>query len=567
MPANHTRQALALLLLGSVTAWSQTLPNAGSVLQQLDRDRAAVLPMTAPPPPMAPTAPHSNTDFTVTVQTFAFAGNTLLSAAQLQQAVQPYRNRPLNFDQLQAATQAVSEAYREAGWIVRAYLPEQDFAVSGGTVTIQVLEARLGRLQSQGDPGIRVAIAQLEALFDSHLAAGQLLRADQLDRALLLADDLPGVSVAASLRAGAQSGETDVVLHLSPEPLVRGNVGVDNTGSRSTGAERLVAGLGLASPLGLGDAWDTQFIHTEGSDYLRLQASLPAGRNGLRLGAAVSALDYHLVAPEFVPLRAKGWAHTAGLEAVYPLLRARAHNLYLSANLDRKEYDNQSSAITTSRYHTDMLRLGLSGNRYDTFGGGGVSNLALDLGFGYLDLGGSPNQASDASGPQTAGAFNRLNFQLNRLQTLSPTLSFNAALSGQWADKNLDSSERLYLGGADGVRAFPTNEAGGASGHLLHLELRWSPQARFTLTAFGDYGQVTVNRNNAFAGAATPNTYSLDGAGLSAAWQGAGGPVRPSVKATWSRRLNSNPAAIANGHDQDGSLDHDRLWIVANLQF
>ena len=36
----------------------------------------------------------------------------------------------------------LAAAYREAGWVVRAYLPQQDIA--GGTVTIQIVEAIFG---------------------------------------------------------------------------------------------------------------------------------------------------------------------------------------------------------------------------------------------------------------------------------------------------------------------------------------------------------------------------------------------------------------------------------------
>ena len=40
--------------------------------------------------------------------------------------------------ELQHLTDAVSEAYRQAGWLVRAYIPRQD--LSGPELTVQVIE-------------------------------------------------------------------------------------------------------------------------------------------------------------------------------------------------------------------------------------------------------------------------------------------------------------------------------------------------------------------------------------------------------------------------------------------
>ena len=79
--------------------------------------------------------------------------------------------------------------------------------------------------------------------------------------------------------------------------------------------------------------------------------------------------------------------------------------------------------------------------------------------------------------------------------------------------------------------------------------------------------KITVNADNRFAGAAAPNSYSLDGAGLSLAWRGSNAVIRPTLVATWARRLGSHPSPGSSGQDQDGSLDRDRLWLLGSLQF
>ncbi|MCX7178390.1 MAG: BamA/TamA family outer membrane protein [Proteobacteria bacterium] len=136
------------------------------------------------------------------------------------------------------------------------------------------------------------------------------------------------------------------------------------------------------------------------------------------------------------------------------------------------------------------------------------------------------------------------------------------SLTGQLASKNLDSSEKFYLGGSSGVRAYPASEGGGAEGHLLTLELRWRLPEGITLTAFHDNGRVTVNRHNDYIGAATPNVISLRGSGLALAWQTSSGL---NLKLTWARRQGSNPNPTASGNDQDGSLKDNRLWLITSL--
>jgi len=274
----HRSLPLLALLLSCATL-THAQPDAGTLRQQIEQERDAALPkkiapQIAPAPqPMAPVA-----GITITVTAFQFAGNTLLSDEQLMPAVAKFLNRPLDFAELQKAAVAVANLYREAGWIVRAYLPAQD--INDGAVTIQIVEAVFGGLHHEGPEPTRLKLPYVIDIFEAQQKAGEPLNAEALDRALLLTDDLPGVGATGSLREGAQPHETDLVLKLADEPLTIGEVVFDNTGSRSTGSGRLSANLNLNSPFSLGDLFTANAIHTQGSDYLRLSATLPVGPNG-----------------------------------------------------------------------------------------------------------------------------------------------------------------------------------------------------------------------------------------------------------------------------------------------
>ena len=551
------------LVLIAAQAHAQTPPDAGALQQQIDRERQQQLPKRiAPEKPAEPAAMKPLTGVTLTVTQFRFAGNTLLSNEHLAPIVASYQNRPLDFAQLQAAATAVANAYRDAGWVVRAYLPAQD--IKDGSVTIQIVEAVFGGVHYQGIEPSRFKLAEVLQMFDAQQPKGTPLNTDALDRALLLADDLPGIAVSGTLREGSGERETELALKLADEPLAVGEANLDNTGSRSTGKERLSANLNLNSPFSVGDLVSANAIHTEGSDYLRLGGTLPIGYDGWRAGINGSHLSYKLVAPEFSALGAKGTSDTVGAEAAYPIIRSRLRNLYLGINADHKTFDNESGGSTSTRYKVDTFSLALNGNLFDNIGGGGANSANLTLVAGNLDLGGSPNQTADATTTRTAGHYTKLRYAATRQQVITEEISFFTALAGQLAGKNLDSSEKFYLGGSAGVRAYPSNEGGGSEGQLLNLELRWKLPDGFVVTGFYDYGHITVNRHNDFTGAAALNDYSLKGAGLSVAWQM---PEGLNLKGTWARRIGDNPNPTATGHDQDGSLVKNRFWLTASLPF
>lgn len=541
---------LSLCSLSATCAMAQTPPDAGALQQQIERERAVQLPKKiAPDKPVQPAAMKPASGVVISVKQFRFAGNTLLSAEQLVPVVAGYLNRPLDFNQLQAAAAAVADTFREAGWVVRAYLPAQD--IQDGIVTIQVVEAVFGGTQIEGQAQ-RMTANQILRGVDAQQAQGQALNADALDRALLLADDLPGVAVSGALRAGKGEGETDLVLKLADEALLIGNASLDNTGARSTGRERLAANLNLNSPFGIGDQVSANLILSRGSDYVRLGYSVPIGAQGWRVGANASRLAYELVGSDFSALQAEGTSTSVGVEASYPLIRSRLKNLYLTLNVDRKDFDNEALGGTSSDYDINNFAIGLNGNLFDNLGGGGANSASLVLVNGKVDLG----TLEIRENPALDGGFAKLRYGFSRQQVITNEVSLFAALTGQETSDDLDSSEKFYLGGAYGVRAYPTNEAGGASGMLANIELRWRLPQGVILSGFYDHGRVHNDDGSP--------SYSLKGAGLAAAWQTDFGL---NLRGTWARRIGDNPNPAANGDDQDGSLNKNRIWLSASLSF
>lgn len=537
--------------------------DAGLLQQQMERSQPLKLPlMISPKSDKLPIAESSKTGPLVTLKQFRFTGNSKLSSQMLSTVVSQYLGKSLSFSQLEAVLIDVSEAYREAGWVVRVFLPEQD--IVNGIVDVQIIEATFGEvIVKEKLPGVATSEV-LKKIINAQQESSQLLSSQAIDRALLIAGDISGALVTGSLQEGQVEGQTDLLLKLLGKPLLQGGITTDNTGAVSTGASRILVNLGVNNFLAAGDTLSTQLMSTTGTKYIRIGNSMPIGVYGLRVGVNASKLNYNVLQLA-AELDAKGSSDTLGLEASYPLIRSRLQNLSVNFSVDGKNFKNLSAGEVSSEYKNKIISLGLSGNSFDSLGGGGANSANLTLFQGKLNLDGSPNAEEVAFTTQTNGLYRKLRYTLIRQQEVTNQLSLYAALSGQLANKNLDSSEKFYLGGSSGVRAYPSSEGGGASGTALNLELRWQVASGYSWVGFFDAGHVTVNRSNNFSSAPAVNDFVIKGAGVAINWQVKNGLE---LKAIWARRIGNNPNAdLITGSDQDGSLVKNRFWASANLLF
>ncbi len=564
MPIKTRHQVCALtLLVLAANASAQQAVDAGALQQQLQRERSpAVTELPKPVQPIAAQAPEALGP-SIAVSGFAFVGNTLLSEAKLQAVVANFVGRNLTYAELQGVAAAVAEAYREAGWVVRSYLPQQE--VSNGRVSIQIVEAQFGQVVVQNTDTAAAPRVAPDLLKSRVLAAqrpGEPVNTLQIDRALLLLGELPGVVVQGKFAPGQKDRETDLVLQTVNAPFITGDVRIDNTGSRATGSTQLSGDVTLASPTQVGDALQLNLMHTQGSDYARLAYARPVGLIGAVVDVNGSYLNYKVVDSNLPALQATGSASTLGLNVGYPLLRTRSASLTAALGAEQKHYVNEAGNVPVSNYRINTLGLRVSG--YQGMGGDGLAAASLNLITGNVDLSGSANAAGDALSVRTQGRFAKLGYRISRQQPINQRISFLASLRGQLANKNLDSAEKFYLGGGSGVRAFAPGEAAGSAGQLANIELQTRLSAEFNLLGFYDWGRVQVNIDNAFPGAPLQNEAILKGAGLSLAWSN---NKNANASLTWARRIGRNPNALANGSDSDGTLVKHRFWLTASLYY
>lgn len=549
--------ATALCILSS-TAFAQNVPDAGSLLRENERQQLRTLPAPQAVPQTPLAKPKGGV--VVTIKAFRLVGNGLIGEGELQAVLAPWIGKKADFNDLQQAANAVAEEYRRRGWFARTQLPEQD--ISEGVITINILEGKLGavHIDDQGKP-LRISKDFVSESITARQKSGDPLNLAYLDRSSSLLNDTPGIAVSTVLASGKEAGESDVVVKIEDKPLVTATLQADNQGARSTGENKATLNGTLDNPFGMGDQIQLNTNASRGSEYAKLGYSLPVGRDGLRMGISSSAMQYRLIG-DLASLKANGDAQTYGINGLYPLLRSSTRNINFSAAYDRKYYYNEANAVTTSDKTLDALILGLSGDQLDGFGEGGITLWSLNVAGGHVDLSATPsNENADRIGPRTSGSYQKLGYSLARLQRLTNKATFWASLNGQFAGKNLDSSEKMSLGGPSGVRAYPVLEGNGDEGWLATLETRYNIHPEVQVSAFYDHGWIRLSHDANYTGSPLVNTGTLKGAGMSISW---GQPGNFSLRATWAHRIGDNPFANPlNDKDQDGSLDKDRFWLTA----
>ena len=557
--------ACGAMLFSNVASAQATPPvNAGSLLEEVERQRPPpAAPRSGPalnvpqplPPSAAPTAEF-------TVKQFTFTGNTKVKSATLEAALADYLNRPIQFKDLQEAANVVADTYAEKGWLARAFVPRQD--ITEGTVRLHVIEAVYGGSQVDGAFS-HASLGQIQGRVDAQNRTGEPLSLDDVERGLLLADDLPGVSVVGSLAAGENTQETDVLVNVEDTAWITGRIQIDNQGNKSTGENEVSINTAINGLTGYGDQLTAYGLYTEGLSFISAGYSLPLTDQGLRLGASYSTLGYRIVDDDLAASEGSGFANTWGFDLSQPLIRSRNTNVLARLGFTNKLFDNRALGVSTSEYTVEVVALNLTATHLDSLGGGGYTALTLTPSMGHVDYGLNPaNQRLVAATTESEGRYSKLRYSLSRQQNLPANFSLYANLRGQFASKNLDSSERFYLGGPNGVRAFPNNEGGGSQGTLFSFEVRYNVMPELQLAAFYDVGEVQVNKFNDIVGAAEPNVGKLEGAGLTLSWNA---PYNVLLNATWARRTGNNPFANDQGQDSDGSLSKDRFWLNASIGF
>jgi hemolysin activation/secretion protein len=541
--------ALALSLFTPAAGAAPARPDSGTALEGA---KPPEKPAESPGPDLrvAESTPAAADDTKrIYVNGFLFSGELPVAEADLQQVAAGQAGKDLTLNDLNQLAGQITHYLRGRGYMVAtAYIPAQ--TISDGQVEITIVPGKYGAIRI--DNQARIADERLKKM-TARLKEGDIVTKADLERVLLLINDLPGVDVKATLASGQNAGTTELTLNVIDTDKYSGSVYADNWGNRFTGAVRGGFGANVANLSHIGDAMQIGGQHTDadGLDGFNLGYNLPLGYRGVRAAFDYSRIDYTL-GKDFAALNAGGDTTVAGLTLSYPFRRSRAGNLYGTIGFDYKDlYDEMIGSETPK---TDRVwKLGINGNYSDRWRG--VNQYALTWSRGDLSIADAGAALTDSNSSKTAGGFNKLSFNYRHGRQFNLKYSLGVQLSGQLSDSNLDSSEKLYLGGADGVRAYPQGEAASDQGLLLAVELKrllpkWSDaQNNFYLAGFGDYAYGQINKE-LWKTATGANYRNLADIGLGLGW----------LRHNFNLRLDY--AVKLGGEDaQSGNDRSGRIWL------
>lgn len=499
-------------------------------------------------------------------------------------------NKDLGFVGLQAVADRVAAAARARGFpLAQAILPEQD--LSDGFLLIDV---RLGYLDEPPfelrDP-LGVLKSELAStLLSQFLKAGAVLHSNELNEALLRLNALSGINAKASFEAGSQVGSTKVIVSLEPTDLLNIQTGLSNGGNLTTGMELLSLNVRIDNPMRHAERLQLNVTQSKGIQLINVGAAMPVGQSGGYLGVSSTQLTYKSITSDPATQGLNGDSSVHELTWNLPLLHQLSQSVSWFTAFEKKRMNDRNSTggvvLRLSDKEVTSLSTGFNGRRSFPSATGTEMSGALTFKTGRVSLAQDTQVTNNlerdqlpGSGLFTQGRYKKIEWSFDAAQPFARNVRVNLKGRGQRAlgHKNLDSSEKMSLGGVGGVRAYPSGEASGDHAHLFQLELNYKLPWRgpggeqMALSLFRDEGWVrfynnpTVNgREDIASNDLRISRYSLKGYGVNFNFMSVG---RFFMDLTWAKKLGDNPGSVQQGMDSDGQQDRERWWLNAQWIF
>ena len=389
VPSNNCKQTSAGHIAAGKLRWSLIALAVTGLLfpmaaQAQSIAPSQVTPREIAPPPAPPTVaplatPDRRTADAIPGGDIAFtAGDVVIEGGFLEMAaanadfIKSTAQHHLTVSELFAAAGALEQAYARAGYILaRVTIPAQRLG-SDGPVRVVVTDGYIESIDAGHLPAsIRTAaLARLHPLLNR-----RHVTQDQIERRLLLAGNLGGLSLRSALAKGTAVGGARLVLDGAVQ-TASARVATDNALPASLGRWQVSGSLALNNLLGAGE----QFYVTAGSeiDVSRYGQSdgplsmlgggvvLPLGSDGATLTAEYLHSRTHTAASPGLPA-AKGDFSRAALRLAYPLILTRSESLNLNATVDRitQTLSLPDFALQLNRDRYTAVRLGLNWQRHD----------------------------------------------------------------------------------------------------------------------------------------------------------------------------------------------------------
>ncbi|MZG54257.1 MAG: ShlB/FhaC/HecB family hemolysin secretion/activation protein [Nitrospinae bacterium] len=419
-------------------------------------------------------------------------GSTLYSKRRFSKLFKKYMRKRISLGVVYDIAQTITNMYRNDGYILsKAVVPPQQ--IERGIIRIDVIEGFVDKVNVQGDvTGPRTLLNR----YRKKLLNSKPLLSKDLERYLLLVDDLPGLSVKSVLTpSDVKPGATDLTLILESKKI-NGGMGVDNRGTKFNGPIQFSANASANSLLKLYERIGFQGVVTKDTDELQFFSGfyeMPVSSEGTKIYFSGSSSKSQ-PGDDLKQFEVNGDSTTFTLRATHPFIRSRSENLNAVLGFTSRNSTTKFLGDTDSKDKLRIANFGLSYDFVDNYRGVNLVSFNWSQGLGIF--GASEQGDPKLSRRQGTSSFTKFSGEALRLQQLAPSWMLLGAMSWQYSFEKLLASEEFGVGGPRFGRAFDASEITGDHGIALKLELQKAFQINkayikdIQAYTFIDYGTV-----------------------------------------------------------------------------
>ncbi|MCZ6722300.1 MAG: ShlB/FhaC/HecB family hemolysin secretion/activation protein [Gammaproteobacteria bacterium] len=456
--------------------------------------------------PLAPKDEGASTDTCFTITRILLEGADNLFKSEKKALTQPYLNRCLNLNDIDALRTDIDRFYIEKGWIMsRAYLqPNQN--IKNGVLQFRVLEGKLESIElNQNDPA---EMRQISTAFPDMLE--QIIHIRDIEQGLDQMNRLASNRATMNIEpAKDKPGYSKILIQNTPTNRHRIYFSIDNQGSKSTGRERARITANLDNLLSLNDNWylsATDYIGGEedkqDSRGYSFVVSIPYGFWTYSLGSNqseyISAVD-----SGGVLFNTSGDSNNDSLKVSRIAHRDQNSKTTLSLTLTAKEPNSylEDVRLDSSSPKLSVFDIGVNHsvrNRDSTWS----LLVSYSRGLGIL---GALEDGPDSSNTIPKAQFERLGWDILLslpIKSWGKDWSYQGSWSGQVSSDPLFASEQISIGDLSSVRGFRDSPVSGDSGLYFRNDISWDLSSRYpvlknmAVAAGLDFGYVVSKDNN-----------------------------------------------------------------------
>jgi hemolysin activation/secretion protein len=499
-------------------------------------------------------------EITFYLEDFQLSGNEILSSEILKNQLNFMLHQNHTFSTLKEAIKILQTFYIDNGYIAKIYFPKQK--LDNGTIKIEIIEAKRGEINKISTSTSKISKEELKEYFNLKIKKGEIFNSKDFAKAIKELNKIKSLNVTSSIKQSEIKDSIDMDLKADLISKYQFSTNFDNYGSKSLGIIQNYSKITVndVSNYGKHDSLDFGIMTSKYSKMGLLAYEIPIGFNGLKLGLSISKLEYEL-AGEFKSLDIEGNSLTKEINLTYPfeLFNEATTQFILSHNF------RDSSSITlgeeTSNKESEVSTIAFQLSNKDSFFNSAINSFELSISNGNLKLNNEAEKNNDLIAGNTNGEFNKLNLFYSREEEITDKLEFQFDFTAQKSFDNLDSGEKLSLGGPNSIRAYSSSVISGDNGYFYNCSLKYLLTQTLQSSIFYDYGYIKRNYYDWENDATLPNVLAIDSIGLGLSYLEENGF---SGKIQIARKLDLNKFVDSNNSEEDSKY---RIWITTKYMF